>query len=711
MDNNNDNYNKQNFIKKDEVFELLVDYTNIIKDKDRNINQEKEYSLEDFSYEKLCEIKHEEIISTFRMGYSVQERIIDSLNKEKKFKEYPNLLFYLKNTDNLYYKEIDRVLFLLEKAEFQLFKTYLSIINNKIAIKEKGCTLKLDSNTLNFVEIKRSINSFDNQISEIEKKKNIPNDKKDNNSEKDENISASKNSFLNKEKTDLYYSIKNIKVFLDLFKKIGLKYSQVNLLYIFDSQFSLNFIEILMKLIKLEINDKILKLDNELILNLYFIHIESDYEKLDIINREKKQNLLIKRMQSNIKKIENENKELKEKFEKNENENKELKERFENENKELKERFENENKELKEKFEKNENENKELKEKFQKYEKENKELKEKFQKYEYEKLIKNTIKNIPIKEILEEENLKSFNILIGKNYHNLKVDMQINDANQMTDKCNNKIILDIKTFFLKLIDNNNYSNSNSIYYNSYFSMINDCKTIILLIDHDFINNFEYLKKNYLEKYKIKVIIVELSVYIAILENIKKKNFIKGDEQDKDICTVKIKDNNILPGFKKGEYKFHLDNNLVTYFKKLQKFKTNISKKINDEILIYFPDNMTFQYLIKYIYIDKNKNDDFIIINDENNLNNLNILSINLYSIKEIINSYNCKNNLYFIPIEFNDNTFSKIKEYFPHNITDELKYGKEISGFGDYIFEIIKNNKNDYFLKLLHSKKIIPLYM
>ena len=290
--------------------------------------------------------------------------------------------------------------------------------------------------------------------------------------------------------------------------------------------------------------------------------------------------------------------------------------------------------------------------------------------------------------------------------------MQINDANQLTDKSNNKIILDIKTFFLKLIDNNNYSNSNSIYYNSYFSMINDCETIILLIDHDFINNFEYLKKNYLEKYKIKVIIVELSVYIAILENIKKKNFIKGDEQDKDICTVKIKDNNILPGFKKGEYKFHLDNNLVTYFNKLQKFKTNISKKINDEILIYSPDNMAFQYLIKYIYIEKNENDDFIIINDENNLNNLNILSINLYSIKEIINSYNCKNNLYFIPIEFNDNTFSKIKEYFPHNITDELKYGKEISGFEDYIIEIIKNNKNDYFLKLLHSKKnYSPLYI
>ena len=73
--------------------------------------------------------------------------------------------------------------------------------------------------------------------------------------------------------------------------------------------------------------------------------------------------------------------------------------------------------------------------------------------------------------------------------------MQINDASQMTEGYHGKTILDIKTFFRKLIDNNSNSNSNIIDYNSYFSMINDCKTIILLIDHDFINNFEYLKKN------------------------------------------------------------------------------------------------------------------------------------------------------------------------------------------------------------------------
>ena len=478
-DNNDDNYNKQNIIQKEEVFKLLDNYTNNIKDKEMHINKEKEYSLENFSYAKLCEIKKEEIISTFRMGYSVQERIIEALTKEKKFKEYPNLLFYGNNTNNLYYKEIDRVLLLLEKAEFQLFKTYVSIINGKLAVEENGCTLKLDANTLNFVEIKRSVNSFDNQISEIEKRKNKPKDKKDNNSEKEENISASKNSFLNKERTDLYYSIKNIKDFFGLFEKIGLKYQKINLLYIFDSQFSLNFIGILMKLIKLEIYDNILKINDELILNLYFIHIKSDYEKLDIIDREKKQNLLIKRIRSQFQK----------KFEKYEKETKELKEKLEKEGKELKEKFEKENEELKEKFEK---ENKELKEKF---EIENKELKEKFEKYEYEKIIKDTIKNTKIKNILENEQLKCFDILIGKNYHNLNVHMQINDASQMTEGYHGKTILDIKTFFRKLIDNNSNSNSNIIDYNSYFSMINDCKTIILLIDHDFINNFEYLKKN------------------------------------------------------------------------------------------------------------------------------------------------------------------------------------------------------------------------
>jgi hypothetical protein len=162
----------------------------------------------------------------------------------------------------------------------------------------------------------------------------------------------SQNSFLRKERTDLYYSIKNVKDFLNLYSKIGIKFKKINLLYIFDSYFSMNFVEILSKLIKYEIyNKEILKTDYGNI-NLYFIHIQSDFEKIDIINREKYKDQL-----------ENSIKELQQKMENNEKENKDLKEKFEKQNKELKEKFEKQNKELKEKLENNEKQNKELKKK------------------------------------------------------------------------------------------------------------------------------------------------------------------------------------------------------------------------------------------------------------------------------------------------------------------------------------------------------------
>ena len=151
--------------------------------------------------------------------------------------------------------------------------------------------------------------------------------------------------------------------------------------------------------------------------------------------------------------------------------------------------------------------------------------------------------------------------------------------------------MDTKTFFKKFIDNNN---DNFIDYNSYFSMIKDFDRIILIVDHDFLNNYEIMKKYY-NRYEIKVIIVDLSAYIEILKD--SNLFIEGT------CTVKIK-NNILPGFKEGEYEFYLDKDLVSYFKKLTIFKTNMTKKINDEILVYFPDNKTFQYNKIFLYRKK-----------------------------------------------------------------------------------------------------------
>ena len=626
------------------------------KEKEKNIEDENEYKCEDeekeeeylldnFSFEKLCYLKHKEIISKFIGVYSRQERVIEILKKNKNFIEYPNLIFYENNNDNLHYKHIDRVLLLNQDEEFQLLKTYCSIVDSEKVFYDKGSILKLKNDSLNFIEIKTSINKLEEQLSELKNKLNEKEDKKDEKQsdkikerEKEGSYTMSQNSFLRKERTDLYYSIKNVKDFLNLYSKIGIKFKKINLLYIFDSYFSMNFVEILSKLIKYEIyNKEILNTDYGNI-NLYFIHIQSDFEKIDIINREK-----------------------------------------------YKDQLENSIKELQQKMENNE--------------KENKDLKEKFEKYENEKLIKNTIKKIKLSKILEDEKFPYFDILIGKNYHSLKIGKSIDNINEILVNNNDGTILDIKTFSRKLIKNNN--NNNFIDYQFYFSKINSFKNIILLIDHDFIGNFESLKKQYMNNFNIKIIIVDLSFYIAILKSSKIK-------EDKDTCSVKII-NKIIPGFLEGEYEFYLDKNLVSYFKKLNQFHNNITNKINDEILIYFPNDMSFQYIVKYIYKEKNKNEKFNIINDENNLQNY------FLSIEEAKQEYDYKNNFYFLPIQFHDNTFKNILEYFS-NIqlvqNGDVNYSDLVISYMNYNLYQIKTSKNDYFLKLVDiEQNYIPAYV
>jgi len=705
------------------IINILNEYTDNVKGKEKekekenndeneieyNYEDEKEYLLENFSFEKLCELKHEEIISKFRMGYSKQERIIEILKKNKNFIEYPNLIFYENNDDKLHYKEIDRVLLLNQNEEFQLFKIYISIVNNEKTFYDKGSILKLKEGSLNFIEIKTSINIFEKQLSELKNKLNEKEDKKDEKksgkskeSEKVGSFTMSKNSFLKKERTDLYYSIKNVKDFLDLYNKISIQYKEINLLYIFDSYFSMNFVEIISKLIKHEIYNKDIISTKYGNINLYFIHIQSDFEKIDIINREKEKDNLeysIKDLREKLEKNEKENKDLREK---NEKENKDLREKFEKENKDLRktfekenkdlrkklekneEKFEKESKDLRKKLEKNEKESKDLKEKF---EKEKKELKEKFEAYVNEKIIKNTIKNIPILDILKNEKYENFDILIGKNYHSLTIGKAINDINEIESNKNYETILDIKTFSRKLIKNNN---SNFTSYETYFSKINSFKNIILLIDHDFIGNFESLKKKYMDKFEIKIIIADLSFYIAILKASESK-------VDKDTCSVKII-KKIIPGILEGEYEFYLDKNLVSYFKKLDQFNYNITNKINDEILIYFPENMSFQYIIKYIYIEKNKNEGFKIINAENNLLNYSC------SIEDAIQKYDYKHNFYFIPIQFHDNTFENILKYFSYiqpSQTEDLKYSDLVISYNNNYLYQIETSKRDYFLKLI----------
>ena len=131
--------------------------------------------------EKFFELKKKEIISTFRMGYSLQERIINYLHKNSKAKiiELPNIIFYKKNKNNKnkrMYSEMDRILMVNEDTEINNFFAYLKAEfhhkNKKINITEipKGEILSLKKDSCYFIEVKTSLYSlFDKEKKEKDK--------------------------------------------------------------------------------------------------------------------------------------------------------------------------------------------------------------------------------------------------------------------------------------------------------------------------------------------------------------------------------------------------------------------------------------------------------------------------------------------------------------------------------------------------------------
>ena len=131
--------------------------------------------------EEFFELKKKEIISTFRMGYSLQERIINYLHKNSNTKiiELPNIIFYKKNKKNKkkrMYSEIDRILKVDEDTEINNFLVYLKAEflhkKNKLNITEipKGEIFSLKKDSCYFIEVKTSIYSlFDKEKKEKDK--------------------------------------------------------------------------------------------------------------------------------------------------------------------------------------------------------------------------------------------------------------------------------------------------------------------------------------------------------------------------------------------------------------------------------------------------------------------------------------------------------------------------------------------------------------
>ena len=254
------------------------------------------------SLEKIYDFKKREIISTFRMGYSIQERIVSIIlkNAKDKIKELPNILFYEKNNKKKLYQEVDRILLPQEEIIIPKIKVYYKckyssgVTNvNKF---EKGEALKLEKNDIYFIEVKNSIgrlpkgkekdkekeeNKEENKEDKEEPNKKaeegkIKNAKKEekndeiNNADKDGKVKSERKKgkkgifITNKTPSNLSsktsksedYSkklpsnhFKHIKDFLELYKFCHINFGNKNIVYIIDSIFPYDFFETVEKFV------------------------------------------------------------------------------------------------------------------------------------------------------------------------------------------------------------------------------------------------------------------------------------------------------------------------------------------------------------------------------------------------------------------------------------------------------------------------------
>ena len=227
--------------------------------------------------EKLFELKKREIISLFKFGYSIQEKIMYMLisNSKNKIKELPNIIFYKTNKDKKIYSEVDRIItvnklteidnFLIyDKAEFRKSKElkYTNIY--------KGEKLKLPENSCIFIEVKTTMKYL------------LPKETNDDDLEYASGASSvnSKGSAKKKLSTKMY---NNMITFLQLFDKLNIKFKKKILIIIIDSYFPRNFFDIAEKFANsFEIKELKFNFD------LYFIHIETNMTYVHDLTENKK---------------------------------------------------------------------------------------------------------------------------------------------------------------------------------------------------------------------------------------------------------------------------------------------------------------------------------------------------------------------------------------------------------------------------------------
>ena len=150
--------NTINFERKLDEDNYLISYTdeiefnskmleNVVLLGEKNIDK-------DETLEEVFNFKRREIISGFRLGFSIQERIINTLksNSDNNILELPNVIFYKKNKYKKIYNEVDRIITVEKDTVIKNFMVFSKTIfkKGKYSISKKVCeneTLMLKKNS------------------------------------------------------------------------------------------------------------------------------------------------------------------------------------------------------------------------------------------------------------------------------------------------------------------------------------------------------------------------------------------------------------------------------------------------------------------------------------------------------------------------------------------------------------------------------------
>ena len=269
----NDDNDKINFQKFYKIQTSNLQQNQLLKKKETETEEEEEKKLNEF-----IQIKKNTIISQFLKGFSHQESILKTFEGKikGKFSNLPNLIFKKSNKDGKTIEEIDQIYILyLEKEKLTIdgFDYFYSIkyLNGKEKDRQiflTGKKFELLNNNLYFLEIKHSLESLN---TDYERLKQIKINKIQTGNSQDSFISA---RYKREELTNLGNTFLTFKIFRELLYDIMKnEEKECNLLYIVDSDFKENMVDIFENCLK---RDKEIIEEFSLSFNLYLIYTQPD---------------------------------------------------------------------------------------------------------------------------------------------------------------------------------------------------------------------------------------------------------------------------------------------------------------------------------------------------------------------------------------------------------------------------------------------------